>query len=93
MEYLESAAGQYPELSPTLHDLSSSYKSKLYHQVTDRLRELVRSPPFQQEAAARALYEGFVHKLVKKINKLEWVKIVNTLANTYKGEHKREGTH
>jgi len=83
VEFLESEAGAVPELAAAYGELAQLYTSKLWHQLTSKLEEVVRLELFAAAGGSArlvALYEKFIADVEDKLNLLRLARIVVAIA-------------
>eukprot|EP01083_Nonionella_stella_P075541 205417_1 len=70
-QYLDSQISCFPEASNHFGSLKSLADQKLYHQLTEKLKEIVSIPFFQANDTLLRLYDNFVTHFEKHLDKVE----------------------
>ena len=70
-QFIESAAGQRPEIAAQLAELGELYHKKLWHQLTVALERDIELEGFQRGGFLVQLYQNFIAGFAHKINLLK----------------------
>jgi len=81
--FLQAQSLVYPQTAPQYIVLSDLYERKLWHQLTDKLEEIVRLPEYQDETVLTNLYEGFISDFELKLNLLRLAHIMVAISSRY----------
>uniref|UniRef100_A0A7S0R011 PCI domain-containing protein n=1 Tax=Pyramimonas obovata TaxID=1411642 RepID=A0A7S0R011_9CHLO len=81
--FLKEQSLAYPAMAPHYTVLADLYERKLWHQLTDKLEEIVRLPESQNEAILTSLYSGFISDFEMKLNLLRLAHIIVAISSRY----------
>lgn len=73
--FLSEQAGAKPDFAETYLELADLCDRKLWHQLTDKLEEIVRDETLQGDGSLIELYHGVVVHLESKMNPLRVAQI------------------
>ncbi|GAB2296061.1 26S proteasome non-ATPase regulatory subunit 13 A [Dionaea muscipula] len=71
LQYLDSLRSSHPELSDWYNNLADLYQKKLWHQLTQKLEQLVALAVFQAGDTLIQLYQNFITDFETKMNPLK----------------------
>ncbi|KAJ5078966.1 26s proteasome non-atpase regulatory subunit 13 [Anaeramoeba ignava] len=82
METLQILSEQIPQLQGDFAIIQQLYEKKLWHQLTEKLDELMTNPVFRIGDILQTFYTGFLMKIETKLNPLKVVSFVIEVSRT-----------
>mmetsp|Transcript_18621 Transcript_18621/g.25819 ORF Transcript_18621/g.25819 Transcript_18621/m.25819 type:complete len:399 (+) Transcript_18621:358-1554(+) len=83
LEFLEKQSKISPYSAEYFSALGDLYERKLWHQLTDKLEEIVRAPVFQQDGLLIQLYKFFIFHIESKLNPLRLAQIIVAVSSRF----------